>query len=115
MRTLSFIKGEDDEKYSCLYTGITVSPRGFTDGETRVIGNVLDKLEEIGTPVRGDDDSATFALSKDGAVLLEEAEYSLMVDAFRKVAWRARGSRIAAKTRDWLLGVKEQKAVSATA
>lgn len=110
MRYLSFEKDKDEKKYKTLYDGIMASSRGFTDLETRVISNVLNKLEAIGTP-SDEGDGAFFALTKTGEVALEDAEFKLMMEAYKKVTWTARGSRDAADVREWLEAAPTEKAV----
>ena len=101
MRYLKLRLGQHDVRYKTLYDGLIASQRGFADTELRIIGNVLDKVESFGTP-QGEGDRAFYALSTEGVLALEDAEHKLLLEAFNKVSWTARGARDAANTKEWL-------------
>jgi hypothetical protein len=108
MRYLEFQVGRDEKKYEVLYQGCVGTLRGFEGADTRVFGNVLDKVERLGRPI-DDSDGASFALTQSGVVALEDVEYRLLLEAFNKVRWTPKGVRTAAEVREWILEAPKQE------
>lgn len=89
--------------FEIVYDGIIGTSRGFAaPNETRLIGNVLNKLDAISA-----EDTAIGGLprrklkSGGGAVLLEQGEYNLVKEALATVKWNATASRRATEVVDW--------------
>lgn len=98
-----FYHPQDADKYRLIYEGIHASDRGFRGLETRIIGQVLTKMETIGHYIEG---SSAYELGKDGGTLdLTSQELGLLLDTLDAVPWKARVSRLAADTIDWLRGI----------
>jgi hypothetical protein len=91
------------ELYEILYDTITNTPRGFEKSEARVFGRVLSKLESIGHSIERTPKTKSFDLNDDGGIVsLEDAEYSLMMDALNSVQWNAKYVRKADSLYTWL-------------
>lgn len=98
MRILHFV---DSAIYEILYDGLLNTTKPLeAPSETRVIGRILDKLEQIGKPAeRGG--VATFTLGSPDFIELEDVEYRLMEECLKSVRWTARAARVVTKAMEF--------------
>ena len=100
MKKLEF---NDVEQYELLYEGLVSSA---TRGpETRVLGKVLDKLEQIGVKKATDGLLYTLATSEQ-PVELEDAEFELAKRLLNSIEWRGTAAKRFAELMDWLDSVR---------
>lgn len=84
------------ERFEVMYEGLLNTPRGFTaPSETRIVGKVLSKLEELGhqTEVMG---IRTYRMNGEMVspdLPLTEEELSLVTEALKAVKWMGRSAR----------------------
>lgn len=82
------------ERFEVMYEGLLNTPRGFTAvSETRIVGKVLSKLEELGhqTEVAG---IRTYRTNGEVVVAeLTDEELSLVTEALKAVKWMGRSAR----------------------
>src|SRR4051812_47393947 len=99
MRVLDFSKLEHPkEVYETLYQSTVNTPRGYEGAtENRTIGKVFDKLEKIGVK-----EGEEYKLENTGVeVKLEDAEYSLVMEALKVIKFRGQFSRLATEMFEW--------------
>lgn len=103
MRIVDF-SGNNKEKFNIMYEGLlATNTRG---AETRLLSKVFIKLEEIGelkpnTPI--------YVLEEDGKkIVLEDAEYDLVLKLLDTVEWNGLGARKAGALMEWLSSIPVQ-------
>ncbi|MCW5591056.1 MAG: hypothetical protein KIS74_03055 [Burkholderiales bacterium] len=120
MRTLSFLSGST--AYELLYQALNITERRFTPLEVNLLGRLQDKFEAVGvpkkiegreTPVRKMGVIIPHEVVEDCEVKLEEAEFSLLNEAFREAYFTPVVAREVAATHRFLKECKEDKAIKA--
>lgn len=103
MRYLDFTRDNQHaaDLYELVHGGVVSSNRGFDKLETRIIGNVMNKLEAIGV-ASTEGNRAIFALTKPGIVVLEDTEFRLLLESLESVKWTIAAARRAADMFDWI-------------
>jgi len=92
-------------QYELLYEAAIARPAGYGIQQARVIGKVLDKFEAAGKVSEIKKGITLFTpISLPCEIELEDAEYALLLEVFKEMAWTGSGVRKAVLLEDQLNG-----------
>jgi len=103
MYTLNFTSPAD---FELLYEALCVS-NGFSGGELRLVNSLFTKMEYISILKTGPDGlkglrTLDIENQPSQGLMLENAEFELLKNAFNKVSWTSQGARLAFKVYEYL-------------